>query len=165
MGSMLRHQTGTSSAPISGPTLSLGAEKHSAFYAAHPAGSVTHITVCLLAIPFSLQQNSIDSMLNFLKELFGLGPKVDYKALKAQGALIVDVRTPQEFRTDHLKGAANIPLDNIRKEVAHFQKKKKPVILYCRSGHRSGVAKSILRAAGIEAYNAGSLGAMRRALR
>ncbi|MBX2927057.1 MAG: rhodanese-like domain-containing protein [Saprospiraceae bacterium] len=104
-------------------------------------------------------------MLTFLKELLGFGPKADFKALKAQGALIVDVRTPEEFRADHLKGAVNIPLDRIRKEVAAFQKKKKPVILYCRSGNRSGMAKSMLRSAGIEAYNAGSLGAMRRALR
>ncbi len=103
-------------------------------------------------------------MLDFLKTLLGLGPKTDYKALKAQGAIIVDVRTPQEFRNGHLQGAVNIPLDRIRNEVAALKKKQKPVILYCRSGNRSGMAKSILRAAGLEAYNAGSLGAIRRAL-
>ncbi len=103
-------------------------------------------------------------MLDFLKALLGFGPKTDYSLLKAQGAIIVDVRTPQEFRDDHLKGAVNIPLDRIRHEVAALKKKQKPVILYCRSGNRSGIAKSILRAAGIEAYNAGSLGAIRKAL-
>ncbi len=104
-------------------------------------------------------------MLELFKSILGLGPKVDYKLLKSQGALIVDVRTPQEFRVDHIKGAVNIPLDRIRSEVAALKKKRKPVILYCRSGNRSGIAKSMLRNAGIEAYNAGSLGSMRRALR
>jgi phage shock protein E len=103
-------------------------------------------------------------MLTMLKTLLGFGPKADLKALKAQGALIVDVRTPQEFRAGHFKGAANIPLDRIRGEIARFQKKQKPVILYCRSGNRSGMAASMLRQAGIEAYNAGSLGAIRKAL-
>jgi phage shock protein E len=103
-------------------------------------------------------------MIEFLKELLGIGPKTDFKALKAAGAWIVDVRTPEEFRYDHFKGAENIPLDKIRKEIPLFLKKKKPVILYCRSGSRSGMAKNILRAAGVDAYNAGSLGALRKAL-
>lgn len=103
-------------------------------------------------------------MLGFLKTLLGFGPKTDYKALRAQGAIIVDVRTPQEFRDGHFKGAVNIPLDRIRNEAVALKKKQKPVILYCRSGSRSGIAKSILRAAGVEAYNAGSLGAIRKAL-
>ena len=103
-------------------------------------------------------------MLTAIKALLGLGPKADYKALKAQGALIIDVRRPEEFRAGHLKGATNIPLDRIRGEIARFQKKQKPVILYCRSGNRSGMAASMLRKAGIEAYNAGSLGTIRRAL-
>lgn len=103
------------------------------------------------------------TMIEFLKKLLGIAPKPDFKALKASGALIVDVRTPEEFRSGHFKGAENIPLDKIRKEIPLLQKKKKPVILYCRSGSRSGMAKNMLRAAGIEAYNAGSLGAIRRA--
>ena len=104
-------------------------------------------------------------MLTAIKALLGIGPQADYKALRAQGALIIDVRTPEEFKADHFKGALNIPLHRIRNEAAALQKKKKAVILYCRSGSRSGMAKNILRSAGIEAYNAGSLGAIRRALR
>ena len=103
-------------------------------------------------------------MIEFLKKLLGIEPSPDFKALKASGAIIVDVRTPEEFRSGHFKGAENIPLDKIRKEIPLLQKKKKVVILYCRSGSRSGMAKNMLRAAGIEAYNAGSLGAIRKAL-
>jgi phage shock protein E len=103
-------------------------------------------------------------MLTFIKEMLGLGPKTDYKALKAQGAIVVDVRTPQEYKQGHYKGAINIPLDRLSRELSGLHKKQKPVILYCRSGSRSGMAKSMLRSAGIEAYNAGSLGSVSRLL-
>ena len=104
-------------------------------------------------------------MMTFIKELLGLGPKPDYKALKAQGAIIVDVRTPQEYKEGHYKGAVNIPLDRLSREISSLQQKQKPVILYCRSGSRSGMAKSMLRSAGLDAYNAGSLGSLSRLMR
>lgn len=43
-------------------------------------------------------------MLGFIKKLFTGGPAVDYKQLLEDGALIVDVRTPGEFKTGHIKG-------------------------------------------------------------
>lgn len=94
-------------------------------------------------------------MLGFLKKLFGPKEKVDFKALVAAGALVIDVRTPGEFKSGHIKGAINIPVDSIRTKVAELQKKGKPVITCCRSGARSGVAAGILRQQGIEAYNGG----------
>ena len=94
-------------------------------------------------------------MLGILKRLFGPKEKVDYQALLAAGAIVIDVRTPGEFNSGHIKGAINIPVDNIRSKVAELKKKGKPVITCCRSGARSGVAAGILKQNGIEAYNGG----------
>ncbi len=93
------------------------------------------------------------AMLGFLKNLFG--PKTDFKALVEAGATIIDVRTPQEFDAGHIKSSKNIPLQNIQKALPELKKSGKVVITVCRSGSRSGMAKSILKAAGIEVYNGG----------
>lgn len=94
-------------------------------------------------------------MLGFLKKLFG-GTTVNYKELVTNGAIIVDVRTTGEFKAGHIPGSKNFPLDNIRTKVAELKKLNKPVITVCRSGARSGVAKGILKSAGIEVFNGGA---------
>lgn len=99
-------------------------------------------------------------MLALFKKLFSKG--ADFKGLVQQGAIIVDVRTPAEYRTGHIAGAQNIPLDNIKSSVNDLKKKGKPVITVCRSGARSGMAKSILQAAGIEVYNGGPWNLLQR---
>jgi phage shock protein E len=95
-------------------------------------------------------------MINTLKQLLGIGPSVDYKKLIDAGALILDVRSPGEYRTGHPKGAVNVPLDKIR-EYAKKQKNKGQVIITCcASGMRSGSAKSTLQNDGFEnVYNGG----------
>ena len=76
--------------------------------------------------------------------------------LVEQGAVIVDVRTKGEYQTGHVEGSKNIPLDVIQTEAEKLKKLNKPIITVCRSGNRSGMAKSILSAAGIEVYNGGA---------
>jgi rhodanese-related sulfurtransferase len=93
-------------------------------------------------------------MFGFLKNLFG--PGTDYKGILSKGAIIVDVRTPEEYKAGHIDGARNIPLDQIKTKVPELKKTGKPVITCCRSGSRSGMAKSQLAAAGIEVYNGGA---------
>ncbi|MBL7730618.1 MAG: rhodanese-like domain-containing protein [Chitinophagaceae bacterium] len=95
-------------------------------------------------------------MTGLFKKLFGNHTAVDFKALQAQGAVIVDVRTPGEFSGGHIRGAVNIPLDLLRTKTAELKKKQKPIITCCRSGARSGMAVSILKGAGIECYNGGA---------
>jgi rhodanese-related sulfurtransferase len=92
-------------------------------------------------------------MFSFLKKLFG--PGTDFKALKENGAIIIDVRTPQEFDHGHIQGSKNIPLDKIQREVKSIKNMNKPIITVCKSGARSGMAKSILKSAGVEVYNGG----------
>ncbi len=100
-------------------------------------------------------------MLQWLKSLFGLGPRVDFKQLLRDGALVVDVRTPEEFRSGHLQGAVNIPLDRLPSQVSTLHKKGIPVIAVCRSGARSQAAVELLRKNGIEAYNGGAWTSLR----
>ena len=90
-----------------------------------------------------------------IKKIFG-GTTVNYKELVSNGAIIVDVRTTGEFKAGHIPGSKNFPLDNIRTKVAELKKLNKPVITVCRSGARSGMAKGILKSAGIEVYNGGA---------
>lgn len=93
-------------------------------------------------------------MFSFLKKIFG--PGTDFKALKQAGAIIIDVRSPQEFDRGHIQGSKNIPVNIIQREVNSIKKLNKPVITVCQSGARSSMAKSALKAAGIEVYNGGS---------
>jgi rhodanese-related sulfurtransferase len=81
--------------------------------------------------------------MGFLQQLFGGGQTVDLKSVIAEGAFLVDVRTPGEFAGGHVKGSVNIPLNTIPTQLAKF-KNKKNIIVFCLSGGRSSQAKSIL---------------------
>lgn len=94
-------------------------------------------------------------MPGFLKKLFER-KKQNYRELVSRGAMIVDVRSAVEYRSGHIPGSRNYPLDEIRNRIEDLKKANQPVITVCRSGTRSGIAKNILRSAGIEAYNGGS---------
>lgn len=65
-----------------------------------------------------------------------------------QNPLLVDVRTPDEFAAGSVPGAINIPLQDIQNRIDEF-KTDQPIIVFCRSGARSGQAASLLHAAGI----------------
>ena len=94
-------------------------------------------------------------MLETIKNMLGLGPKVDYKELIKSGAQIVDVRTKAEYQQGHIKGSINIPLNNLSNHYASL-KKDKPVITCCASGVRSAQGKNILKSNGFtQVYNGG----------
>ncbi len=93
-------------------------------------------------------------MLGFLQKLFG-GTPVDYKELMSRGAIIVDVRTQAEYKSGHINGSKNYPLDSLRGKINDLKKQNKPVITVCLSGGRSSVAKNLLKTAGIEVNNGG----------
>ena len=88
--------------------------------------------------------------------LFG-GSKTNEKVgvLLKQGALIIDVRTPDEYRGGHITESVNIPLNMIPGKVNELKRKNKAIITCCRSGARSGMAADQLCNAGIEAENGG----------
>jgi phage shock protein E len=94
-------------------------------------------------------------MINTIKKLFGFGPKTDYAALIKQGAIILDVRSPSEFKQGHIKGSINAPLNSITNYASKLIKET-PVICCCASGMRSASAKNILITIGFkEVYNGG----------
>jgi rhodanese-related sulfurtransferase len=59
------------------------------------------------------------------------------------GAFLVDVRSPGEFAGGSAKGAVNIPLDEIASRADELNGKQE-IVVFCRSGARSGQAKSVL---------------------
>jgi len=70
----------------------------------------------------------------------------------------IDVRSQEEFEHEHFPNAINIPLDLLPQNVSEFNKMPKPIIAYCRSGNRSGMAVSMLKHAGIsDVINGGGL--------
>ncbi|QYJ79987.1 rhodanese-like domain-containing protein [Shewanella acanthi] len=74
-----------------------------------------------------------------------------------KGAMVLDVRTPEEFAEGHLANAVNIPYEIVADEFAKRGiDKDTPVVVYCRSGRRSGIAIEALSAAGYnQTYNGG----------
>ncbi len=73
------------------------------------------------------------------------------------GALLVDVRTPAEYSEGHLTGAINIPFQDIVEGLAQKRVSlNENIVLYCRSGNRSGKAQKALESVGYQsALNAG----------
>jgi len=108
-------------------------------------------------------------MLGFIKKWLSkfIPEPVDVVQLKKEGSIIIDVRTPQEFKGGKLKGAKNFPVQTIHQnidKIKKLNKNNKTVILYCRSGGRAGRALGILRKNGIEAVNAGGYSQLRSIL-
>ncbi len=94
--------------------------------------------------------------MSFIRKLFGLGPTVDYKELVKQGAIILDVRTPSEFKSGHIKGSINIPLDSLSNKMGKLKDKSQPIITCCASGMRSASAKGMLKSNGYtDVHNGG----------
>lgn len=81
--------------------------------------------------------------------------KPNLRDILQSGAYLVDVRTPAEFAGGSVKGAVNIPLDVLSSKLKLF-KDKKNIVVFCRSGARSGQAKMILEQSGFKnVFNGG----------
>ncbi|MEO6612343.1 MAG: rhodanese-like domain-containing protein [Chitinophagaceae bacterium] len=92
--------------------------------------------------------------MSFLSELFG-GSRIR-EALK-KGAMVIDVRTPNEFDQGHVSDSINIPLDRIALNAARIKEMQTPVIFCCASGARSSQAVQVMKTKGLkEVYNGGS---------
>jgi len=93
-----------------------------------------------------------------LKRLSFVSAEVARKHLAA-GALVIDVRTPEEFRSGHVVNAVNLPLDELRAKLPDRVKDKNQVLLlHCLSGGRSGIAQQQIKGLGYtKVFNLGSL--------
>lgn len=108
-------------------------------------------------------------MFDFLKSLMGSGSgnagrlltpqqyKADFADARQPHALI-DVRSKEEFKSGHIPGAMNIDVQALMQRLDDVPKNK-PVVLYCRSGNRSGQAARLLQQAGYtDIYDLGGIG-------
>jgi len=81
-------------------------------------------------------------------------PQISVEELKASlsnnGPLVVDVRTPSEWKSKHIEGATHVPLSSFAKKLPDLPKKRRIAVI-CGSGYRSSIATSMLQAHG---YNA-----------
>ena len=82
----------------------------------------------------------------------------------AQGALVIDVRSPEEYRSGHVPIAVNIPLGELRGSLPRRVKDKSQVLLlHCLSGGRSGIAQQQIKGMGHQnVFNLGSYGRARQ---
>ena len=71
--------------------------------------------------------------------------------INKEDALVLDVREPAEFAAGHVLNARNVPLSQLESSVADLARyKKKPVIVCCNTGSRSGAAVTSLGKLGFE---------------
>ena len=78
------------------------------------------------------------------------------------GAILLDVRTPQEYREGHILGSQNVPLQTIDNVRTVAEKKDTPLYVYCHSGGRSRQAVQLLRQMGYSnVINIGGIAAYR----
>jgi len=80
------------------------------------------------------------------------------KSIIDETMTVIDVRTEQEYKKGYLKNAVNIPHGIIEEKIAALVPgREEPIIVYCRSGRRSGIAKKVLNEMGYtNVINAGS---------
>ena len=95
----------------------------------------------------------------FIKRLSFISTEAARKLLQ-NGALVVDVRDPGEYRSGHLPNALNIPLGALQSTLPKKVKdKNQALLLHCLSGGRSGLAKRQLNSMGYQnVFNLGSYG-------
>lgn len=69
---------------------------------------------------------------------------------------IIDVRSPEEYKSEHGENSINIPLQQIKERLTEIKSFDQPIILCCASGNRSGQAVAFLKNEGVECSNGGS---------
>ncbi|TNF27854.1 MAG: rhodanese-like domain-containing protein [Deltaproteobacteria bacterium] len=82
-------------------------------------------------------------------------PALAKRLVEEEHAVILDVRTPGEFSTGAIPGAVNIPVQELGRRMDEVSKlvgadKGHAIVVYCRSGRRSGIAKEMLQEAGYQ---------------
>ena len=92
--------------------------------------------------------------MSFLKNLFHKSTIL--QQFLDEGAIIIDVRSAQEFDSGHIKGSKNISLDSLQTRFEEIRSLNKPVITVCQSGIRSSTAKAFLQGKGLKVINGGS---------
>ena len=64
------------------------------------------------------------------------------------GAVLIDVRSEEEYGQGHIPGSVNIPLNDIKRVLQEYPEKETPIFVHCLTGSRSGQALSFLKRSG-----------------
>ena len=85
----------------------------------------------------------------------GSEPRLAYTQVKEQGALLLDVRTRQEFLQSRIEGAKNIPITELKQRLHEIETLvagdlSHPIVVYCERGYRAARAREILLSAGFD---------------
>lgn len=133
-------------------TVGLWACHHTGSYdgAAHPHGGPATPTVAPTPTKAALDLRTVvDKFLSGIPDnYYTVGTVEALKDLLAGGGVVlVDVREPNEYAEGHIPGAVNIPIRQLAKNLDKLPKDK-PVVVYCRTGHRAGMATAVLRLLG-----------------
>jgi rhodanese-related sulfurtransferase len=99
-----------------------------------------------------LQSALVSTALVMSVGAWATAPSIDVKqgaALQSQGALVIDVREPNEYAESHAPGTTLIPLGQLESRLSEIRAhQNQPLVLFCRSGKRSAQAQEILVKAG-----------------
>lgn len=83
-----------------------------------------------------------------LKRSFDMNKDITKEELNSyikQGTIVIDVRSPQEYREGHVDGAISIPDYQIKREIRKYVPNKyQLIVVYCSTGHRSQRVQQIL---------------------
>ncbi len=99
----------------------------------------------------------VDTVDRISAEMFG--------SIYTNETVVIDVRKPSEYESEHVKGAINIPLDFINERMSGFPKDKSFAV-HCAGGYRSMIAASILKSRGIDDFKevSGGFGAISKTM-
>lgn len=91
------------------------------------------------------------------KRLTQLNP-AEAKKLVAAGAKLIDVRSPGEYAMGHIPGSINVPVSELGARAKDLGAKDQPKVVYCASGTRSALARSVLKGQGFQqVFNLGAM--------
>lgn len=112
---------------------------------------ILYLTIVYSFLIFSCKEEDKSKTNTTIQQQETSSLKQQIEDLLKQNAVVIDVRTPEEFEMGHFKNALNIPYDQIEQHIKELEKfKDKTIIVYCRSGRRSGIAKKILEMNGFK---------------
>ncbi|MDO4728738.1 MAG: rhodanese-like domain-containing protein [Bacteroidota bacterium] len=86
--------------------------------------------------------------LKVLKNIFSSLSDQELRKIINNNTLLIDVRTPEEFAHNQIKGSINIPLGELQNKIQTIDKNK-TIVVFCASGSRSAYAKALLEKGGI----------------
>jgi len=116
---------------------------------------VTHNWMMIIALVVILVMLFFNLFGSRLRGYIPVGPADSVNLINHENAVVLDVRENNEYHSGHILNSIHIPQSSLAKRITELEKyKSRPIIVGCRSGHRSGHACGLLKKRGFEnVYN------------